>query len=77
MKNKNLKIEGILVMLFLYICSNANFGDGRDDDTYALLRYVYGNKEFKGKYGDSFEVNDMGGSSEVHTFIFLQLFKGT
>lgn len=60
-----------------YICSGANFGGGRTDDTYVVLKYVYKNKELNEKYGDFFEVIDIGGSSEVQTFMFLQLFKGT
>lgn len=107
MKNKALKIGGILVMLlcmlFLnacsakikvtkddesnhgsvysrkytdYICSSPNFGGGTTDDDYVVLKYIYENKELKEKYGDSFEVSDMGGSTDNQTFMFYQLYKG-
>lgn len=108
MKNKTLKIGGILVMLicafFLnacstkikvtkgdgsdhgsfysreytkYICSSANFGGGTTDMLFVILNYVYHNKEMEEKYGDSFEVSDIGGSADNQSFLFLQLYKGT
>lgn len=108
MKNKTLKIWGILVMLlcmlFLnacsvkikvtkddgrehgsyysrehtkYICSSPNFGGGTTDMIFVVLNYVYQSKGLKEKYGDSFEVSDMGGSTDNQTFMFYQLYKGS
>lgn len=107
MKNRTLKIEGILVMLlcmlFLnacsakievtkddksdfrsmvsrentkHICSSPNFGGGTTDMIFVVLNYVYQSKELKEKYGDSFEVSDMGGSTDNQIFMFYQLYKG-
>lgn len=59
-----------------YICSSPNFGGGTTDEMFVVLNYVYHNKEMKEKYGNSFEVSDIGGSTDNQTFMFYQLYKG-
>jgi len=58
--------------------SSFNFGSGRTDDIYEALNYIYNNEELKEKYGDSFEIesDNVIGSSEGKTFMFLWLSKG-
>jgi hypothetical protein len=60
-----------------YICSSTNFGGGTTDDMYVVLNYVYQSNGLKAKYGDSFEVSDIGGSTDNQTFMFYQIYKGT
>ena len=59
------------------LVSNVGFGNGRTDDEIVVLDYVYKSNELKEKYGDSFEVKEIGGNSDGQTFFFLWLYKGT
>ena len=58
------------------ICSAPNFGTDFTDDKYVILNYVYESKEFAEKYGNTFEVEDIGGTAE-RGLRFSQIYEGT
>ncbi len=58
------------------ICTSGNFGGGNTDDIYVVLNYIYKSDELREKYGDAFEVEDVGGSAESQVFLFRWFFKG-
>lgn len=56
------------------VCSESNFGADLMDAEYVVLNYVYQNEEMAEKYGDSFEVEEMGDSIGTITS-FLWMYK--
>lgn len=56
------------------VCLSSNFGSGKTDDIYVVLDYIYQSKELNDKYGDSFEISDIGGTQDGKTR--LGLYKG-
>jgi len=56
-------------------CSSIGFGKGVMDDEVVVLDYVYKDEVLKEKYGDSFEVKDIGGNVEMGTN-FFGIYKG-
>lgn len=53
------------------VCSSTNFGSGKTDDIYVVLDYLYKSKELNDKYGDSFEISDIGGTQDGKTRLGL------
>ena len=60
-----------------FLSSKEGFGSGRTDVETVVLKYVYNDAALAEKYGDTFCVDNFGGSDDGITFLFSWLYKGT